>query len=401
MMKQVENYLKEIQEKAEILNQKHGLQYYCIFYDSNGAFKRELMSSECRQNVPLTDSTPDQAMEPDPTFFSPHSSPVKMIVVNTSSQHEVNNYLFNCFEEFQQIPCKILAKQWIKIIEPRKQSRHPYNQGDKAKPYWWPSSARHKEPDHLKKDERISLLISILKKFKERENELINSAERIGDVTISGAEIKRVGPITIRKMKILRDMFRVVKADGSCLEVIKPGKKYSSKVYQRNRMKLEKKYPQNTLLSKLIKAHTPKNGSSSFFPTSSSDPSNFLLPIPGQETQDPFKYPFITPSRTINTSHNILSSPFTLVPHTPPQIHASASFNKQIDPKIFANENTSTLSPLEKFKTPSRSQTSTHDLPLSVLNASVFNTMSNSQSQIKHSFNQAPDSEDTISQMSD
>ncbi len=401
-MKEVESCLTKIQEKADILNQKYGLQYYCIFYDSSGAFKQELMSSQSRQNVPVTNSTPNQAIEPDSTFFSPHNSPVKMIVINTSNKHEVNNYLFNCFEEFQQIPCKILAKQWIKIVEPRKQSRHPYNQGDKAKPYWWPDSARHKEPDHLKKDERISLLIKILKMFKDREDELVNSAERIGDVTISGAEIKRVGPITIRKMRILRDMFRVVKADGSCLEVIKPGKKYSSKVYQRNRIRLEKKHPQNTTLLKLMKARTPKTGpSSSFFP-SSSDPSNFLLPIPGQETPDPFKFPFITPSRTVNTSRSILSSPFTPVPHTPPQSHnASASFNKQIDPKIFSNENADCISPLEKFKTPNRSQNPVHGLPLSVLNASVFNTMYNSQPQMKHSFNPAPDSEDTISQMSD
>lgn len=63
--------------------------------------------------------------------------------------------LKNC----QQEACKLIAKAWIKAVEPKKQTKHPYNGGDRTAPDWWPkpwglakdSKVRHKEPDHLYK----------------------------------------------------------------------------------------------------------------------------------------------------------------------------------------------------------------------------------------------------------
>lgn len=55
------------------------------------------------------------------------------------------------FEELQQQTCKIIIKSWIKVIEPKKQTRYPYNRGEDGKPAWWPDHVRHKEPDHLVK----------------------------------------------------------------------------------------------------------------------------------------------------------------------------------------------------------------------------------------------------------
>jgi hypothetical protein len=65
------------------------------------------------------------------------------------------------FEKLQQTNCRVLAKAYIKILEPRKQVNYPYN-GRKSvggrtiqldpevtKPSWWPSRVRHREPDHL------------------------------------------------------------------------------------------------------------------------------------------------------------------------------------------------------------------------------------------------------------
>jgi hypothetical protein len=67
------------------------------------------------------------------------------------------------FKNLQQTNCRILAKAYIKILEPRKQVNYPYN-GRKSvggrkvqldpevtKPSWWPSRVRHHEPDHLPK----------------------------------------------------------------------------------------------------------------------------------------------------------------------------------------------------------------------------------------------------------
>lgn len=161
----------------------------------------------------------------------------KLININPNDPVDVNNYLFNCFDEFQQIPCKLLSKIWIKTIEPKKQSTYPYKGGESSKPYWWPSDARHKEPDHLKKDERISLLVSLLKVFKNKEAELINVASTINELSPRNLTTNTGDDFGSRKLSILKDMFRVVKnnieLNRESISVIKPGKKYSSPLYQR------------------------------------------------------------------------------------------------------------------------------------------------------------------------
>lgn len=67
------------------------------------------------------------------------------------------------FEKFQQTNCRVLAKAYIKLLEPRKQVNFPYNgrksiggrkvqlDPEETKPSWWPSRVRHHEPDHLLK----------------------------------------------------------------------------------------------------------------------------------------------------------------------------------------------------------------------------------------------------------
>jgi len=73
----------------------------------------------------------------------------------------VDEYFDRQFKRIQQLNCKVIAKAWIKVVEPKKQSNHPYNGGkpdpggkadpEKTKPDWWPEGYRHKEPDHVKK----------------------------------------------------------------------------------------------------------------------------------------------------------------------------------------------------------------------------------------------------------
>lgn len=61
------------------------------------------------------------------------------------------------FRNCQQTACKLIAKAWVKVVEPKKQSAHPYT--GKEVPDWWPKpwgpskedAVRHKEPDHLYK----------------------------------------------------------------------------------------------------------------------------------------------------------------------------------------------------------------------------------------------------------
>ncbi len=166
----------------------------------------------------------------------------KYLQINPHDKVDVKNYLYNCFEEFQQIPCKLLAKAWIKVIEPKKQSKYPYKLGNSSKPYWWPGNCIHREPDHLKKDERINLLINILRIFKQKREELIYAASLIqglGPSNNSSSILSSKPDFGHRKMEIMRDMFKVVNSQNTLsttnIKVIKPGKKYSSSIYNRAR----------------------------------------------------------------------------------------------------------------------------------------------------------------------
>lgn len=162
----------------------------------------------------------------------------KLVTIKSQNKVDVKNYLYNCFEEFQQIPCKLLAKSWIKIIEPKKQSKYPYKLGESSKPFWWPPNCIHREPDHLKKDERISLLINILRIFKQKETQLIYAASLIDGLGQQTAASNKKDEFGQRKMSLLKDMFKIVNTQSNLnietIKVIKPGKKYSSQFYQRN-----------------------------------------------------------------------------------------------------------------------------------------------------------------------
>lgn len=72
-------------------------------------------------------------------------------------------YYEKVFQNPQQTNCRVLAKAYIKLVEPRKQVHYPYNgrrtiapktqqlDPDATKPPWWPSGVSHREPDHLPK----------------------------------------------------------------------------------------------------------------------------------------------------------------------------------------------------------------------------------------------------------
>ncbi|EPS42631.1 hypothetical protein H072_3434 [Dactylellina haptotyla CBS 200.50] len=77
-------------------------------------------------------------------------------------QAEVATYLWRKFVQIQQLDCKVIAKAWVKVIEPKKQAHSPYNGGDATRPWWWPVDAPHKEPDHLLKNARIRVLVSCI-----------------------------------------------------------------------------------------------------------------------------------------------------------------------------------------------------------------------------------------------
>ncbi|KAJ5216244.1 uncharacterized protein N7498_002651 [Penicillium cinerascens] len=86
----------------------------------------------------------------------------------------LRRYYERVFQNLQQTNCRVLAKAYIKLVEPRKQLSYPYNgrkvvagetqmlDPGETKPPWWPSEVSHREPDHLLKAERVKLLVHIL-----------------------------------------------------------------------------------------------------------------------------------------------------------------------------------------------------------------------------------------------
>lgn len=77
----------------------------------------------------------------------------------------IENYYASRFAALQQATCKLVVKAWIKVIEPKKQMKFPYNKGEELKPAWWPEGVRHREPDHLSKQGEHSENLTLCHSF--------------------------------------------------------------------------------------------------------------------------------------------------------------------------------------------------------------------------------------------
>ncbi|KAJ5884682.1 hypothetical protein N7495_009192 [Penicillium taxi] len=133
-----------------------------------------------------TISFPQGSLEPA-TWLTPRESwpqtspkakePLKeeqKVLISTRDKDILRQYYEKAFKNLQQTNCRVLAKAYIKLVEPRKQVNYPYNgrkivagttcqlEPDDTKPPWWPSGVSHREPDHLPRAERIRLLVHLL-----------------------------------------------------------------------------------------------------------------------------------------------------------------------------------------------------------------------------------------------
>ncbi|KAJ5524660.1 hypothetical protein N7494_011310 [Penicillium frequentans] len=142
-----------------------------------------------------------------------------MVPIRVGDVQKVMSYYEGALKHFQQLNCRMVAKAFIKFIEPRKQVRHPYNGGkpppgsapgatgdpEKTKPEWWPPGVMHKEPDHLRKEYRIELLLHIIRK--------------LGGYGITADKLKEVAGDTKRSLKhpshveIIYEILRVRKME--------------------------------------------------------------------------------------------------------------------------------------------------------------------------------------------
>lgn len=86
-----------------------------------------------------------------PATATRDSTPGPQLHTITIQPEGVDAYYNARFAALQQATCKLVVKNWIKVIEPKKQMKFPYNKGEDLKPQWWPEGVRHREPDHLSK----------------------------------------------------------------------------------------------------------------------------------------------------------------------------------------------------------------------------------------------------------
>ncbi|KAI0526502.1 hypothetical protein F5B22DRAFT_641644 [Xylaria bambusicola] len=135
----------------------------------------------------------------------------------------------------QQSACKMIAKAWVKAVAPKKQSTHPYTRGDRSRPDWWPKvyckygedtykALRHKEPDHLGKDERVYLLCHILRMIVEPEYRRHDAIRKV-NLDLKGLEIvtydalsaffgDKDSPSNMSKKPLLQDIFKIARQEA-------------------------------------------------------------------------------------------------------------------------------------------------------------------------------------------
>jgi hypothetical protein len=154
------------------------------------------------------------------------------------------------FKDMQQSSCKVMGKAFVKLVEPKKQTHHPYTKGDAKAPPWWPKSTgdnhvRHREPDHLlrpgehtsrvypsslerqKADnnlvERIRLLVHILKMIIEPYHKQCPTVQKL---TLNVKKLEEVTmeamnnwfndpehPENASKKPFLKEIFKVAKVE--------------------------------------------------------------------------------------------------------------------------------------------------------------------------------------------
>jgi Protein of unknown function (DUF2841) len=106
----------------------------------------------------------DDESNPDSSPRDPPDSDAvdaEILQIEVRDSERLAKYMVDALSEIQQINCRTLGKVWIKMIEPKKQVKYPYNGNLKnesihdpehTKPSWWPEGVKHKEPDHLTKE---------------------------------------------------------------------------------------------------------------------------------------------------------------------------------------------------------------------------------------------------------
>ena len=158
-----------------------------------------------------------------------------------SQQDLLRQYYEKVFQNLQQENCRVIAKIYVKLVEPRKQVHYPYNgrklvEGKKqqfnpeeTRPPWWPLGVTHREPDHLPKSgrsrstrcfppswlplERIALLIHILCELRTSHGITARKLKSAGQPVQH-----QIAPI--ERLQLLDELYRVREAEETFLDAM-------------------------------------------------------------------------------------------------------------------------------------------------------------------------------------
>ncbi|KAJ5593858.1 uncharacterized protein N7459_000066 [Penicillium hispanicum] len=190
---------------------------------------REPWSPSARQN-------PQQPKRTWNEDLSMTSNPKALISIQ--DKDFLRRYYEKVFQNLQQTNCRVLAKAYVKLVEPRKQVNYPYNgrkivagrtqqlDPDETKPPWWPSGVSHREPDHLPKAERIRLLVHLLCELRTSHG---ITARRLRE---ADQPIRRqISPA--ERLQLLDEMYQVREEEEKALEKVKGGEHTEWSLYSR------------------------------------------------------------------------------------------------------------------------------------------------------------------------
>lgn len=166
-------------------------------------FSESFISSSIEKNPPLTfDPLVNRKRI---TVYEENIQPAIMLPLDQPLL--IQNYLYTAFKLLRQVPCKAIAKLWIKIIEPRKKTRFPYIKGNAGRPEWWPKDVEHKEPDHLQKADRLKLMCTIIMNVLPQSPFSLEILDELTGVTAAMTIFKKE---TVKKV-IMKNVFEIAK----------------------------------------------------------------------------------------------------------------------------------------------------------------------------------------------
>lgn len=134
--------------------------------------QEQRLKSRCNLATESSEEANKEASSSNRRIETGQDDDVYRVCYEVAATHDWTAWFKHAFYAVQQKGCALIAKEWIKTIQPRKQREQPYNGklpttgkyvGPEAlKPSYWPQDVLHKEPDHLLKEARVDSLVHLI-----------------------------------------------------------------------------------------------------------------------------------------------------------------------------------------------------------------------------------------------